>query len=58
LDTSSIYLTTLIKVSVLIKPQQALARMVGLGPEPLTLLLCDMGLDDREEEGDVLALET
>jgi transcriptional regulator with XRE-family HTH domain len=37
---------------------QALARMVGLGPEPLTLLLCDMGLDDREEEGDVLALET
>jgi transcriptional regulator with XRE-family HTH domain len=36
---------------------QELARMVGLGPEPLTLLLCDMGLDDREEAGDVLSPE-
>jgi hypothetical protein len=33
---------------------QELAQMVGLGPEPLTRLLCDMGLGDHEEEGDVL----
>ena len=37
---------------------QELAQMVDLAPEPLALLLCDMGLDDREEEGDVLAPET
>jgi hypothetical protein len=33
---------------------QELAQMVDLGPEPLARLLCDMGLGDREEEGDVL----
>jgi hypothetical protein len=32
--------------------------MVDLAPEPLVRLLCDMGLHDREEEGDVLAPET
>jgi transcriptional regulator with XRE-family HTH domain len=37
---------------------QELAQMVDLAPEPLARLLCDMGLDDREEEGDVLAPET
>jgi transcriptional regulator with XRE-family HTH domain len=36
---------------------QELAQMVDLGPEPLARLLCDMGLDDREEEGDVLVPE-
>jgi transcriptional regulator with XRE-family HTH domain len=33
---------------------QELVQMVDPGPEPLTRLLCDMELDDREEEGDVL----
>jgi len=36
---------------------QELAQMVDLGEEPLARLLCDMGLDDREEEGDVLIPE-
>jgi transcriptional regulator with XRE-family HTH domain len=36
---------------------QELAQMVDLGPEPLARLLCDMELDDREEEGDVLVPE-
>jgi Zn-dependent peptidase ImmA (M78 family) len=36
---------------------QELAHMVRLGPEPLTLLLCDTRLDDHEEEGDVLLPE-
>jgi hypothetical protein len=36
---------------------QELAQMVDLGPEPLARLLCDMGLGDREEEGDVLLPE-
>ena len=31
--------------------------MVDLGPEPLARLLCDMGLSDREEEGDMLLPE-
>ena len=36
---------------------QELAQMVDLGPEPLARLLCDMGLSDREEGGDVLLPE-
>jgi Zn-dependent peptidase ImmA (M78 family)/transcriptional regulator with XRE-family HTH domain len=36
---------------------QELAQMIDLGPEPLARLLCDVGLDDREEEGDVLLPE-
>jgi transcriptional regulator with XRE-family HTH domain len=36
---------------------QELALMVDLGPKPLARLLCDMELDDREEEGDVLLPE-
>jgi len=36
---------------------QELAQMVGLGPEPLTRLLCDMGLGDHEEDGDGLLPE-
>jgi Zn-dependent peptidase ImmA (M78 family)/DNA-binding XRE family transcriptional regulator len=34
-----------------------LAQMVDLGPEPLARLLCDMGLGDREEKGDILLPE-
>jgi transcriptional regulator with XRE-family HTH domain len=33
---------------------QELVQMVDHGPKPLARLLCDMELDDREEEGDVL----
>ena len=36
---------------------QELAQMVDLGPEPVARLLCDMGLSDREEGGDVLLPE-
>jgi hypothetical protein len=36
---------------------QELAQMVSVGPEPLARLLSDMGLSDREEEGDVLLPE-
>jgi hypothetical protein len=36
---------------------QELVQMVGLGPEPLARLLCDMGFSDRKEEGDVLLPE-
>jgi Zn-dependent peptidase ImmA (M78 family)/transcriptional regulator with XRE-family HTH domain len=36
---------------------QELVQMVDLGPEPLARLLCDMGLGDREKEGDVLLPE-
>jgi Zn-dependent peptidase ImmA (M78 family)/DNA-binding XRE family transcriptional regulator len=36
---------------------QELVQMVDLGPEPLARLLCDMGLGDHEEEGDVLLPE-
>jgi hypothetical protein len=36
---------------------QELVQMVDPGPEPLARLLCDMELDDLEEEGDVLLPE-
>jgi Zn-dependent peptidase ImmA (M78 family)/transcriptional regulator with XRE-family HTH domain len=36
---------------------QELAQMIDLEPEPLARLLYDMGLGDREEEGDVLLPE-